>query len=57
MAKFILDIEDGRTSCGNCPFALEGCIELPCGGDEDIYKVLDCSKYDLTTIKLTKVEG
>lgn len=56
MAKFILDIEEGRTSCCNCPFALENCIELPCGGDEDIYKVLDCSKYDLTTIKLTKVE-
>ena len=53
MAKFILDIEEGRTFCSNCPFALEGCIELPCGGVEDIYKTLDCSKYDFTWLTST----
>ena len=54
MAKFVLEVEfeEGRTDCDNCPFRTDnGCCDIPTEHN------LNCDKYDLTTIKLTKNIG
>ena len=54
MAKFVLEVEfeEGRTNCDDCPFITDiGCCKV-----RTEHK-LDCDKYDLTTIKLSKNIG
>lgn len=54
MAKFVLEVEfeEGKTNCDNCPFRTDnGCCKVRTEHN------LNCDKYDLTTIKLTKNIG
>ena len=54
MAKFVLevDFEECKTNCDNCPFRTDnGCCKFRTEHN------LNCDKYDLTTIKLTKNIG
>lgn len=61
MAKFIIEIEEGKTECPNCPFGLKywdeywGEHQYRCEVgklDIDTY----CIHYDMSTIKITKQE-
>ena len=47
--KFIIEVEEGRVECENCPF--DGCR---CGGE--LSSVLDCDKYNLATMKIKEYE-
>ena len=47
--KFLIEVEEGRVECENCPF--DGCR---CGREP--LSVLDCDKYNLATIKIKKYE-
>lgn len=47
--KFIIEVEEGRVECENCPF--DGCN---CG--RELLSVLDCNEYNLATIKIKKYE-
>ena len=45
--KFIIEVEEGRVECENCPF--DGC---KCSHEP--INTLDCNKYNLTTMKITE---
>ena len=47
--KFIIEVEEGRVECENCPF--DGCN---CGREP--LSVLDCDKYNLATMKIQELE-
>ena len=47
--KFIIEVEEGWIKCSECPFR-----EADCTGE--IYNVLDCSRYNLSTIKIKELE-
>lgn len=49
MAKFIIEVDEGRTLCEHCPFAdSEVCESV----FEDLF---NCDKYDLSDLKITKL--
>ena len=58
--RFILEIERGKTNCNNCPFGIKNCLQH----DRYVCNVaaadaidIDCSEYDLNTIKvIEKIE-
>ena len=55
MAKFILEVQEGKTKCSDCPFACHDCYGCTSCGDT-IFDEIDCSKLDLTTIKIVKIK-
>lgn len=53
MGKFIFTVEEGCTAdCEYCPFSCFIYGEPICGNPE--IEELDCKKYDLRTLKITK---
>ena len=48
--KFIIEVEEGRVECENCPF--DGC---KCNAGV-IINTLDCNKYNLATLKIREYE-
>ena len=48
MAKFIVEVEEGRTQCEHCPFADSEVCDCVF---EDLFV---CSQYDLSDLKITK---
>ena len=50
--KFIIEVEEGRTKCDNC-FA-EECGN--CSFPYRLHRVIDCDKYDLSTMKIKELE-
>ena len=57
MAKFVLKIEMGKTNCADCPFSYESSLY----SDGYVCNVaaadaidIDCSEYDLNTMKVTE---
>ena len=55
MTKFILEVQEGKTNCSDCPFACHDCYGSTSCGDT-IFDEIDCSKFDLTTIKIVKIK-
>lgn len=49
MAKFIIEVEEGNTKCEQCQFREFGSCKFT-------INEIDCSKYDLRTLKITKEE-
>lgn len=56
MAKFIIEIKEGKTKCNNCPFAFWDCGEWACGCDHYLKDNIDCYNYDFNTMIISKVE-
>lgn len=55
MAKIIIEVEKGTTSCCYCPFCVVDCYGLSsCIGG--IAQDFPCEEYDLTTMKITEVK-
>ena len=55
MAKIIIEVEKGTTSCCYCPFCVVDCYGLSsCIGG--IAQDFPCEKYDLTTMEITEVK-
>lgn len=48
--KFIIEVDEGRVECENCPF--DGC---KCG--RELLSALDCNKYNLATMTITEYEN
>lgn len=57
MAKFIIYVAEGKTNddCKGCPFVseLNGEFFKCCNPNDNL---LDCTKYDLSTLKISKQE-
>ena len=49
--KFIIEVEEGRTMCKDCPFNEYRCSKLGYIDAE-----MDCLKYDLATMKIKEYE-
>lgn len=47
--KFIIEVKEGETTCFDCPF--HDSEHAGCGGG-----IIDCSKYNLATMKITEME-
>lgn len=47
--KFIIEVEEGRTGCPQCPLQHIECYA-------EMYDILDCSKYNLATMKIKEYE-
>lgn len=47
--KFIIEMEEGKTMCHQCPLQYVDCFA-------EMYDILDCSKYNLTTMKIKELE-
>lgn len=47
--KFIIEVEEGRGDCENCPFDGYGCAVEP-------MLSFDCNKYNLATMKIKELE-
>jgi hypothetical protein len=47
--KFIIEVEEGETGCFDCPF--HDSEHAGCGGG-----IIDCSKYNLATMKIKEYE-
>ena len=59
MAEFILKIKKGKTDCDDCPFS--GGIryhkdggEYICNMSLSIDAIIDCNKYDLNTMQVSR---
>lgn len=48
--KFIIEVEEGRGDCENCPFDGYGCAVEP-------MLSFDCKKYNLATMKIKENEN
>ena len=54
MAKFILDIKEGKTDCDKCPFVAYDTGEATCCMPDGF---INCDLYDLSTMSNThKIE-
>lgn len=52
MAKFLIEVEEGENICDeSCPFYFDEC----CGLSHTNFD-FDCYKYDMSTLKITKLE-
>ena len=50
--KFLIEVEEGITECKSCPFN-----EAPdCNGTNWIERFINCSRHDLATITIYKME-
>ena len=48
--KFIIEVEEGRTECKNCPFDKYGyCLVIH-------MELYDCYKYNLATMQIKELE-
>lgn len=57
MGKFIFEVEKGKTKeCKNCPFGVYVAGNNYICGNVKMMYLLDCNKYDFTTLKITKEE-
>lgn len=57
MSKFIIEIEEGKTKCADCPFSTENNLYLDgyaCNIKAAYGLNIDCSKYDLSTMIVTE---
>lgn len=46
--KFLLEVEEGRSLCPQCPLKDIDCSVM-------MYNILDCSKYNLATMKIKEL--
>lgn len=59
MAEFVLKIKKGKTDCDDCPFCggiryhRDG-IERICHMPLSIDAIIDCDKYDLNTMQVSR---
>ena len=55
--KFIIEVEEGRTSCFLCPFECGSMLTINCPQKafSDVLKI-DCNKYNLATMKIKEYE-
>ena len=59
MAEFILKVKKGKTDCDDCPFCGgiryhgDG-VERICNMSLSIDAVIDCNKYNLNTMQVSK---
>lgn len=51
--KFLIEVEEGRTKCGECPIAIN---MVNCLRYEFSHRGLDCEDYNLATIKIKEYE-
>ena len=51
MAKFILDIKEGKTDCDKCPFVAYDTGEATCCIPDGF---INCDLYDLSTMSNTR---
>ena len=53
--KFIIEVEEGMTRCINCPFESGTLLTIRCFKPKKL-DFLDCSKYNLATMKIKEYE-
>lgn len=54
MVKFIIEVEEEFTYCRECPFCEPNAIDYNCGFRNKLQEYINCSDYDLRTLKITK---